>query len=266
MYYFILRARSARGSSFSVVAFRRRRRSFVRLFFSVFFPFPKGRNFSQKSEAEEDFERRFCCCFDVEHLERGRAVDEVCGRGRVFPVLWSFKLRPVVASGGPGGVRSSARARDARGHDRHRESEADPGTFARMLSPGRREPLRELQRAGGKVRGGVPREKLGQNKRHERLQVTTTTLTSTTTTPSLLTRERIRNVVVVYLLLLLLSVEEEKDTTKEEGRPLLLVASSSSSSFDDDDKNDDDDTKRPRPLLLLLFVWFLAFRNNTRLS
>ena len=94
---------------------------------------------------------------------------------------------------------------------------------------------------------------------------------STTTTPSLLTRERIRNVVVVYLLLLLLllSVEEEKDTTKEEGRSLLLVASSSSSSFDDDDKNDDDDdddTKRPRPLLLLLFVWFLAFRNNTRLS
>ena len=58
MYYFILRARSARGSSFSVVAFRRRRRSFVRLFFSVFFPFPKGRNFSQKSEAEEDFGRR----------------------------------------------------------------------------------------------------------------------------------------------------------------------------------------------------------------
>ena len=120
-----------------------------------------------------------CCCFDVEQLDTQRrgadVVVVVCGRGRVFPVLWPFKLRPVVASRGPGGVRASARARDARGHDRHRESEADPGTFARVLSPGRREPLRELQRAGGKVHGGVPREKLGQDKRHERLQVVTTT-------------------------------------------------------------------------------------------
>ena len=41
MYYFILRARSARGSSFSVVAFPSSSASFVRLFFSVFFPFPK---------------------------------------------------------------------------------------------------------------------------------------------------------------------------------------------------------------------------------
>ena len=49
MYYFILRARSARGSSFSVVAFRRRRRSFVRLFFSVSsFPFQKFSKTSHK--------------------------------------------------------------------------------------------------------------------------------------------------------------------------------------------------------------------------
>ena len=74
----------------------------------------------------------------------GGEPSKFAGEAGSFPSSGPSNFDPS-SPGGPSGVRASARARDARGHDRHRESEVDPGTFARVLSPGRREPLRNCK-------------------------------------------------------------------------------------------------------------------------